>query len=398
MNSKEIVKDIYYVGVNDREKHLFENYIPLPMGVSYNSYLIMDEKTTLIDTVDISKASIFFHKIETILNGRSLDYLVVNHMEPDHAGSIGLLVQKYPNLTIIGNVKTINMLNGYFSLHNPLLEVKEGTQINIGKRNLSFYMAPMVHWPEVMVCYDSNDKILFSADAFGTFGCLDGHFLDSKLNTDKYWNEMRRYYACIVGKYGKPTQTALKKLSQLTVKIICPTHGPVWQKELNKAVALYDQWSRYETENGVVIAYGSMYGNTEQLAEAVAEGVIAGGVQNVYIHNVSKTDASYILADIFKYKGLIIGSPTYMTETYPLIESLLSKIAHRNIPNRIYGCFSSYSWASCAIKKLTEFGESMNWKTVGTPLENKQGVNYEDLQNAYNLGVEMAQELQKQPS
>jgi flavorubredoxin len=392
-NRKPIAENIFHVGVNDRQKSLFENYLPLPTGVAYNSYLILDEKTALIDTVDVSFADVYFAKIDAILQGRTVDYLIVNHMEPDHAGAIGLLKQKYPQLQIVANAKTFDMLNGYFGINTCLYEVKEGDTLSLGKRTLTFYMAPMVHWPEVMVAYEDKDKILFSADAFGTFGTNDGDYLDSCINMDKYWDEMRRYYACIVGKFGVPTQNALKKIATLDIHTICSTHGPVWQQELKKVVSLYDKWSRYEAEEGVVIAYGSMYGNTQQLTEAVAEGVVAGGVKNVVIYNVSKTDTSFILSDIFKYKGLIVGSPTYMGSIYPLVEKLLSSIEHRNIKNRFYACFGSYTWAGMATKQLTSFAQTMGWELVGMPVENKQAVSAEKYCAGFELGQAMAQKL-----
>jgi len=393
-NKTPIAENIYYVGVNDRQKPLFENYLPLPEGVSYNSYLIIDEKVTLIDTVDISFASVYFAKIDAVLKGRTIDYLIVNHVEPDHAGCIGLIKEKYPHIQIVGNTKTFDMLNGYFGINTQLYEVKEGEVLSLGKRSLTFYMAPMVHWPEVMVAYENRDKILFSADAFGTFGTNDGDYLDSNINTDKYWNEMRRYYACIVGKFGLPTQNALKKISTLEIKIICSTHGPVWQKELSKVASLYDKWSRYEPEEeGVVIVYGSMYGNTQQLTEAVAEGIVAGGIKNVVIHNVSKTDTSFILSDIFKYKALIIGSPTYMGGIYPLIGKLLSAIEQRGIKNRLYSCYGSFTWAGAAVKQLASFAQTMNWELVGIPVENKQAVFAEKYQDAFELGRAMAERM-----
>jgi flavorubredoxin len=393
-NKKPIAENIFHLGVNDRQKSLFENYLPLPGGVAYNSYLIIDEKIALIDTVDVSFADVYFSKMDAILKDRAIDYLVVNHMEPDHAGSIGLLKQKYPNITIVGNGKTFDMLKGYFDIKTQLLEVKEGDTLILGKRTLTFYMAPMVHWPEVMVSYENKDNILFSADAFGTFGTNDGDYLDDCINTDKYWDEMRRYYACIVGKYGMPTQNALKKIAALPVKTICSTHGPVWHKELSKVVDLYDKWSRYEAEEeGVVIAFGSMYGNTQQLTEAVAEGVVAGGIKNVVIYNVSKTDTSFILSDIFKYKGVIIGCPTYMGGVYPLVEKLLSAIECRGIKNRIYGCYGSFTWAGAAVKQLTAFAQTMNWELVGTPVENKQALSEEKYQSGFELGQAMAEKL-----
>jgi flavorubredoxin len=393
-NKRPIVENIFYVGVNDRQKDLFENYLPLPEGVAYNSYLILDEKTTLIDTVDIAFVEVYFAKIDAILKGRDIDYLIVNHVEPDHAGSIGRLKQKYPNMQIVGNKKTFDMLNGYFGVNTLLHEVKEGDSLSLGKRTLTFYMAPMVHWPEVMVTYENTGKILFSADAFGTFGTVDGDYLDTNILTVKYWNEMRRYYACIVGKFGLPVQNALKKLSCLPIDIICSTHGPVWQKELSKVVGLYDKWSRYEAEEeGVVIAYGSMYGHTQQLTEAVAEGIVAGGVKNVVIHNVSQTDTSFILSDIFKYKALIVGSPTYMMGTYPLIEKLLAAIEHRGIKNRFYSCYGSFTWAGAAVKQLTAFAQTMHWELIGCPVENKQAVFEEKYQAAFELGQAMADKL-----
>ena len=393
-NQKPIAEDIFYVGVNDRQKSLFENYLPLPEGIAYNSYLIVDEKVALIDTVDISFADIYFAKIDVILKDRTVDYLIVNHVEPDHAGCIGLLKQKYPNIEIVGNAKTFDMLYGYFGINTQLCEVKEGDTLSLGKRTLTFYTAPMVHWPEVMVTYESKDKILFSADAFGTFGANDGDYLDTCINTNKYWNEMRRYYACIVGKFGVPVQNALKKLATLDIKTICSAHGAVWQQELSKVIGLYDKWSRYEAEEeGVVIAYGSMYGHTQQLTEAVAEGIVAGGVKNVIIHNVSKTDTSFILSDIFKYQALIIGSPTYMGNVYPLIEKLLSAIQHRGIKKRLYSCYGSFTWAGTAVKQLTSFAQTMNWELVGTPVENKHAVSIEKYQAAFGLGQAMAERL-----
>ena len=395
-NKRPVFENIFYVGVNDRQKEFFENYLPLPGGVAYNSYLIVDEKIALIDTVDISFVDVYFAKIDTILNGRDIDYVIVNHVEPDHAGAIGRLIQKYPKIRIVGNAKTFDMLRGYFGINMQLHEVREGDTLSLGKRTLRFFLAPMVHWPEVMVTYENDDKILFSADAFGTFGTNDGDYLDANLNTDKYWDEMRRYYACIVGKYGGPTQKALKKLSALDIKTVCPAHGPVWQKELTKAISLYDKWSRYEAEeDGVVIAYGSMYGNTQQLTEAVAEGVVAGGIGNVVVHNVSKTDTSFILSDVFKYKSLIIGSPTYMGGLYPLIEKLLSAIEHRGIKNRLFSCYGSYTWAGTAVKQLTAFAQNMNWEIIGNPVENKQAVFAAKYQAAFELGQAMAKKLKR---
>ena len=390
---KEIADKVYYVGVNDRQKALFENMWPLPYGVSYNSYLIVDEKTVLIDTVDVCYSDIFLKKIADALDGRTLDYLVVNHMEPDHAGSIRLLRQQYPDVHIIGNKQTFGMLDGYHNITTGLYEVKEGDSLNIGRHQLSFYMAPMVHWPEVMVTYDSTDKLLFSADAFGTYGTLDGGVIDEEMNVDHFWEEMVRYYSNIVGKYGNPVQRALQKLSALEINTICSTHGPVWRKYAHKAIEIYDRLSRYEGEDGVVVIYGSMYGNTEQMAEAIASSLSANGVKNIVLHNVSKSPASYVLKDVFKYKGVIIGSPTYSNSLFPEVEAILSKIEMREVKNRLYGYFGSFTWAGAAVKRLTAFGEKMKWETVGTPVEQKQGLKADKYEECWALGEAMANKL-----
>jgi flavorubredoxin len=394
MELKKIEDNVFYVGVNDRQKSFFENLWPLPGGVSYNSYLIIDEKTVLIDTVDVCYSDIFLRKITSALEGRPLDYLVVNHMEPDHSGSIRLLRQQYPEVTIVGNSRTFGMLAGYQDITSGLYEVKEGDQLDIGSRSLTFYLAPMVHWPEVMFTYDPKHQILFSADAFGTYGTLDGGVLDTELNVAPFLEEIIRYYANIVGKYGSPVQKAIQKVSSLEIKTIGSTHGPVWRQYLKEAVAVYDRLSRYEGENGVVIVYGSMYGHTEQMAETIASSLVENGIRNVVLHNVSKTHASYILKDIFKYKGLIIGSPTYCNQLFPEIESLLSKIEIREVKGRLFGYFGSFSWAGAAVKRLAAFAEKMNWEVVGEPVEQKQGLIEAAYDGCRNLGTSMAVSLQ----
>ncbi len=388
---KLITDNIYYVGVNDRQKQLFENLWPLPHGVSYNSYLIMDEKTVLTDTVEICYSEIFFKKIAKVLNGRSLDYLIINHMEPDHAGCIGLLRKQYPDIQIIGNKKTFNMLAGFHNITDGLHEVKEGDMLDTGSRQLRFYMAPMVHWPEVMFTYDEKSKTLFSADAFGTFGTLDGGVTDKELNTERYWEEMIRYYSNIVGKYGNPVQKALQKLKGLDINTICSTHGPVWIDKADKAVSIYDRLSRYEGLNGATIVYGSMYGHVEQMAETIASALSEAGVRDIAMHDVSKSHPSYILRDLFNYKGVIIGSPTYSGQLFPEIDSLLKKIEIREMKNRLYGYFGSFTWAGAAVKKLTLFGETMNWETVHEPVEQKQNIRTEKECTA--LGKAMGERL-----
>lgn len=388
---KAVAKDIYYVGVNDRQKALFENLWPLPGGVSYNSYLIVDDKTVLVDTVNICYSDLFFKRVAKLLNGRKLDYLVVDHMEPDHAGSIRLLRQIYPDVKIIGNKQTFGMLAGYHGITDGLHEVKEGDTLDLGHHKLSFYMAPMVHWPEVMVTYEETEKVLFSADAFGTFGTLDGGVLDTDMDTDRFWSEMTRYYANIVGKYGGPVQRALKKLSGLDIQTICSTHGPVWTRQSGDVIALYDRLSRYEGLDGVTIVYGSMYGHTEQMAEDIATALSDGGVRHIAMHNVSKSHGSYILRDVFNYRGLIVGCPTYSGQLYPEVEMVLSEIKLREVKDRLFSYFGSFTWAGAAVKHLAAYAEAMKWEVVGTPVEQKQGISTEE--QCIALGQAMAERL-----
>ncbi len=395
MKALSIKENLYYVGVNDRNKALFENLWPLPYGVSYNSYLLIDGKTVLFDTVDICYSDIFLQKIEQILNGKQLDYLVINHMEPDHSGSVGLLRNKYPAVQIIGNARTLDMLKGYYGIEEGVIAVKDEETLSLGKHNLRFYLTPMIHWPETMMTYEIAEGLLFSGDAFGTFGALDGGVMDSQLRPEKYWDEMVRYYSNIVGKFGNPVQKALTKLANLPVHAICSTHGPVWTEKTNihKIMESYDRMSRYEAENGVVIAYGSMYGHTEQMAEAIARELALQGIKDIVLHNVSVTHPSFIIRDIFKYKGLIIGSPTYNNQLFPAVESLISKIEGREIKGRYLGYFGSFTWAGAAVKRLAAFAESSGFELIGNPVEMKQAPNASVWEGCAALGKAMAEKL-----
>ncbi len=392
----QVTENVYYVGVNDRTKHLFENMWPLPYGVSYNSYLIVDEETTLIDTVDVCYSDVFFHKLETVLGDRPLDYLIVNHMEPDHGGSIGLLRKRYPNVKIIGNKKTFDMLKGYHGITEGLIEVKSGDALRVGSHEFSFMLAPMVHWPEVMFTYEQSKKILFSADAFGTFGALNGQVFDYEADLDHYLAEMHRYYSCIVGKYGNFVQKALKNMTEqgLEVDFVCPTHGVVWTaKHFPEALRIYDTLSRYEAEDGVVILYGSMYGNTEQLADVVAQSLSQAGIRRIVCHNVSKSDPSHILSDIFRHRALIVGSPTYCGSVFTPIEHILNLVRLRDVKNRLYSAFGSYTWAPAAVKQLVPFAEEMGWTLVGSPVELKMADLPSVIDAAWALGQEVAAAL-----
>lgn len=390
----ELKGNVHYVGVNDRNKTLFENLWPLPYGVSYNSYLIADDDAVvLVDTVDVAFFEVYLKKIRAVIGDRKIDYLIINHMEPDHSGSISLIKQYYPDIVLVGNKKTFDMVDGYYGVGGERKVVAEGDSLKIGRHDLHFYLVPMVHWPETMVTFDSTDGILFSGDAFGCFGALNGGCIDKNINTEIYMGEMRRYYSNIVGKFGNPVQKALQKCSGLDIKMICPTHGPVWEEQISEVVAMYDKLSRYEAEEGVVIAYGTMYGNTEQMAEAIAEELSAQGIKNIVMHNVSKTPHSFILADIFRYKALIVGCTTYNMHLYPEMEALLSKVAARDMKNRLIGYFGSFTWASAAVKKLGEYAAQLKFEVVGNPVEMKQSMSANNEQQARELAVAMADRL-----
>ena len=396
MNAKTLISgNIHYVGVNDRNKHLFEGLWPLPLGVSYNSYLIADETVALVDTVDACYFEVFLRKIKSIIGERPIQYLIINHMEPDHSGSIRLIRQHYPDIVIVGNKQTFGMIEGFYGVTGEQYVVKEGDFLTLGRHTLRFYLTPMVHWPETMMTFDETDGVLFSGDGFGCFGTLDGGFLDTRINTDRYWDEMTRYYSNIVGKYGSPVQKALAKLKDLPVRVICSTHGPVWTEQAAKVVGIYDRLSRYEAEEGVVIAYGSMYGNTEQMAEAIAAELSAQGIRNIVLHNVSKSHPSYILADIFKYRGLIVGSPTYCNQIYPDIDALLDKILLREVKGRYLGYFGSCSWAGAAVKRMAEFAEKSKFEIVADPVEMKHSMKDIIYRQCEHLAQSMAGRLKK---
>ncbi len=392
----KISDNIYYVGVNDRNKELFENMWALPEGVSYNSYLLVDDVTVLIDTVDVCYSDVFFHKIERILGERPVDYLIVNHIEPDHGGAIGLLRQRYPNVQIIGNKKTFQMLEGFHQIKDNLLEVKGGMTLELGKFKFSFVLAPMVHWPEVMFTFEETNKALFSADAFGTFGALHGHIFDYQCDVKHILEEMHRYYSCIIGKYGNFVQKVLKNMdkAEIAPKFVCPTHGPVWtEQHFEQARDVYEKLSRYEGEDGVVLLYGSMYGNTEQVADVIAQSLASAGVKKIVCHNVSKSTSSQILCDIFRYKAVIIGSPTYCGELFSPIENMLNLIKIRDIKNRLYAIFGSFSWAPASVKKLKPFAQEMGWEMIGSSVELKMADLEAVIDEAWQLGQEVAKKL-----
>lgn len=390
----EIKNNVYYVGVNDRNKALFEGLWPLPNGVSYNSYLIDDNQVVLIDTVEVDFFTQYIENIREVIGDRKVDYLVINHMEPDHSGSIALLQKYYPEVKIVGNKKTFGMLEGFYGLTENLVEVKNGDTLEVGSHSLSFVLTPMVHWPETMVTLDTTDNILFSGDAFGCFGALNGGVIDEEINCDTFWLEMVRYYSNIVGKYGVPVQNALKKLAGVKLDYICATHGPVWHQYIDKVVGMYDSMSKYETEEGIVICYGTMYGNTERMAEHIARAASKAGIKNIVMYNVSKTHHSYIIRDVFRYKALIVGAPTYNAGLYHEMDVLLNELANKDIKNHYIGWFGSHCWASKAVGEIQKLNdERLKFEAVGTPVDMKQALTAETQAQCEALGKAMAEKL-----
>ncbi|WP_315565001.1 FprA family A-type flavoprotein [Hoylesella pleuritidis] len=390
----EIKDKVYYVGVNDRKKTLFEGLWPLPGGVSYNSYLIDDDKICLIDTVEVDFFTQFLENIREVIGDRPIDYIVINHMEPDHSGSLSLMRKYYPDIQVVSNKKAFDMLRGFYGISGGEYEVKNGDTLELGHHTLQFFLTPMVHWPETMMSLDVTDNIIFTGDAFGCFGALNGGLIDSEINCDDFWLEMIRYYSNIVGKYGTPVQNALKKLAGIPLDYICSTHGPVWHEHLNKVVALYDQMSRYETEEGLVICFGTMYGNTERMAEVIARAASQAGIKNIVMHNVSKTHHSYIIRDVFRYRGLIVGAPTYNTGLYHEMDVLLSELANRDIKNHYLGWFGSYGWAGKAVAKIKEWNDTqLHFEPVGKPVEMRQALTADVAAQCSELGKAMAERL-----
>lgn len=379
---------VYYVGVNDRTKHRFEGLWILPQGVSYNSYLIHDEKATaLVDTVDMAFFPEYLEKIKAVLGEGALDYVIINHMEPDHSGSLALIRQQFPNVKLVGNKKTLEMVQGFYGLDTEnTLCVADGDSLDLGHHKLRFHLTPMLHWPETMMTYCETNHILFSGDAFGCFGALNGHVVDTEMDTTPYWSEMERYYAAILGKFGAPVQTGLRKLKDLDIRMICSTHGPVWVNEVNRAVDTYRRFSSGTTTPGLVICYGSMYGNTRRMAEAVAEGAAEAGVRNIVVHDLSVSQPSYVLADIFRYGSLAIGSPTYNGGLFPVVEDLLKRLCGRSVSKHRLGIFGGFTWSGQAVKNMLAYNEKMKMELVGEGLEWKQGVTAETLEQARALG------------
>lgn len=393
MSITNFAPGVHYVGVNDRTTELFEELWMIPLGVTYNSYLIVgNEKTALIDTVAEGFYLELEANIKAVLGDRRLDYIVVNHMEQDHSGSIELLKKEYPEVTIVGNAKTADMLNGFYGINQGVHIVKDGDSLDLGGKTLTFYMTPMLHWPETMMTYLTQEGVLFSGDAFGCFGALAGAVVDSDLNPGMYWMEMYRYYAAIVAKYGISVKNAMKKLAALNLQYIASTHGPVWHDNLQRVVGIYADLAEWKAEKGVVVAYASMHGNTAKAAELVARRLAEKGVKNVVLQNLSNNDISYVLMNMARYNGIIIGGTTYNAEINPRVALLLRALKGSNTQNRIVGCFGCYSWAPGVTKKMMAALDGLKVTTL-EPVEFKQSVGAYDLSSLNALADAMASKI-----
>ena len=357
-NVRKVTEDIVWVGASDRRLALFENIFPIPRGVSYNSYVLLDEKTVLLDTVDASVAGQFFENLEHVLDGRKLDYLIVNHMEPDHCAMIGDLVRRYPEVQVVGNTKTFGMIKQFFGTDfaERAVTVKEGDTLVTGAHTLHFVMAPMVHWPEVMVTYDEKDKVLFAADGLGTLGALNGNIFADEVDFDGDWlDDARRYYTNIVGKYGASVQALLKKASGLEIAVICPLHGPIWRENLGYILEKYQKWSTYEAEDqAVVILYATMYGNTASAADALAGRLAAKGVKKIAVYDVSNTHVSELISEIFRASHVVFAAPTYNGGIYPVMENLLADMKALAVQNKTVALMENGTWAPTTAKQMRE--------------------------------------------
>jgi flavorubredoxin len=393
--TRQIAPQIYWVGASDRRLALFENMFPLPQGVAYNSYVITDKKVAIVDSVDPAISRQFFENLTFVLNGRTVDYLIINHMEPDHCANIDTLCRQFPDMKIVGNKKTFQFIRQFydFDIEDKLHEVKDGDTLSLGAHTLRFCFAPMVHWPEVMMTYDEKEKLLFSADAFGSFGALGGNLFNDEVDFEgAFLEEARRYYTNIVGKYGPQVQSAIKKLSGTDIDVICPLHGPIWRNNLGYLLDKYDHWSKYEPEKrGVVIAYASMYGNTENAASVLAGELAKKGVQDIRVYDVSKTHPSYIISDAFKYSHLVFASPTYNAGLYFGMESLLRDMKVLNLQQRTVALIANGSWAPAAHTVMEELVCGMkNMQLIGPTFMLRSSLKSEQLPELSALAEHIA--------
>lgn len=397
---REINKDTFWVGGSDRRLSLFENAFPIPRGISYNSFFVDDEETVVLDTVDKAICVQFFENLEYVLRGKSLDYLIVNHMEPDHCATIAELVLRYPEVKIVCNDKTVDMIKQFFNfdIDSRAVVIKEGDTLCTGNHTFTFVMAPMVHWPEAMVTYDVTDKVLYSSDAFGTFGAINGNIFADEVNFERDWlDDARRYYTNIVGKYGVQVQALLKKMQALEVKLLCPLHGPVWRSNIEWYVDKYQKWSAYEPEEkAVLIAYGSIYGNTENAANILACRLAENGIKNIAMYDVSVTHPSVIVSEAFRCSHIVFASSTYNNGIFTNMETALLDIKAHNLQNRTVAVMQNGTWAPASGKLIKEIVESMkNMSVIENTVTIKSSVKDAQLNDILLLADAITDSLKK---
>jgi flavorubredoxin len=393
----KIADSIYWVGAQDRETDLFEGLWRLPHGIAYNAYLLDGEKSVLIDTVKNHFADDFLDRVFAVLEGRPLDYVVVNHMEPDHAGSLSILRRLYPGVTFVGNAKTAEMMKNFFGIEDNVLVVKEGEAIDLGPRRFVFAFTPMVHWPESMVAYDATDKILFSSDIFGGFAETDGGIFDDEADMGLVVPESMRYYVNIVGRFASPALKALSKARGLDIAMLCPAHGPIWRRDPELIISLYEKWSRQETEESVVVVYGSMYGNTKLASETVARALSNEGVKNVRVYDIARSDLSVVATDVWRSSGLLMASCTYNMELFPPMARLIRHIENKNMRGRHVGLIGTYCWAEASLREMAEFVERGKgaWTLVEPKISIKSSPKGDDFGLLESLASNMARAIKK---
>lgn len=397
-NVREVTKDLYWIGANDHRTHLFENIHPIPEGVSYNSYLMLGEKTVLFDSVDWSACRQYLDNIEHLLNGKKLDYFIVNHVEPDHAACVQEVVLRYPDVTVVSTEKAFLFMAQYNFHINKKMEVKSGDTIQVGSHTFAFVEIPMVHWPEPMVTFDTSNGVLFSADAFGSFIALDGKLFADEVDFDRDWlDEARRYYTNIVGKYGPHVQATLKAASTLPIKMLCPLHGPIWRKDLGYILDKYDKWSSYTPEkDGVMIVYASMYGNMEAAAQLLASEIVKRGVTEVKVFDVSNIHKSYLISNVFKYSHVVLCSVTYNLDIYPPMKDFIMDMKALNLQKRTFGIMESGTWAPNAAEPMKELIDEMyDMYYVGSEATFVSSLNEVSVKDVYDLADSIVDSLKK---
>jgi flavorubredoxin len=397
MNSIIPVTDqTYWIGTNDYTTHLFESIWPLPRGVSYNAYLIDDEKVALVDAVKKGFEETVIDKIERQLGpDRDVDYLVINHMEPDHSGAIQAFTRRWPGLKLVGNEKTARFLEGFYSLDDNFHAVSDGDVLDLGDHKLQFHLTPMVHWPETMMTLDTTTGVLFSGDAFGGFGALPAGIFDDEVDLRYYENETLRYFSNIVGKYAGMVQKAIAKLGDADIRIVAPTHGPVWRSQPERIIKAYDRWSRNVTEPGCVIVFASMYGNTQRMAEVIARSLAEEGIEKVRMHNASTMHVSFLITDAWRFKGLVVGSPTYNTRLFPLMADFLGHLENKKMQGRLLGIFGTYGWSKGAVSAMQGFAERAKWDVVEPIIEAHCSAGPDEMAQCAQLGKAMAQRIRE---